>query len=168
MPEAGEGWFVVDAREAQWRGGNGRSAICGFEPGRSFPELGINVNVIEPGALSTLYHAEGAQECFLVVAGECLLLIEGTERLLRAWDFVYCPAGTSHALVATDRRCVVFQVGARPSGWVVYPVSPSAQAHGVGVERETTSVGEAYGDRRRVPVAFEAGWLPDLAPADPG
>jgi hypothetical protein len=45
---------------------------------------------------------------------------------------------------------------------VVYPVSPSAQAHAVGVERETTSVADAYGERRRVPIPYVAGWLPDL------
>ena len=42
---------------------------------------------------------ESNQEDFLVLAGECLLLVEGEERPLRAWDFVHCPPGTEHIFV---------------------------------------------------------------------
>jgi uncharacterized cupin superfamily protein len=155
------GWFVVNAAEAPWRGGNGRSAICSFERGEPFPQLGVNVTVIEPGELAALYHAEGAQEDFLVVAGRGLLLIEGQERPLQAWDFVHCPPGTAHTIVAPDERCVVVQVGARPADSLRYPAAAVARAHGAGVEAETSSVAEAYGDRRRVPLE-SAPRLPDL------
>ena len=40
-----------------------------------------------------MYHWEADQEDFLVLAGEALLIVEGEERPLRAWDFVHCPAG---------------------------------------------------------------------------
>jgi len=150
------GWFVVNARDAQWTGGNGRSAICKFERDDDrFEQLGLNVNVIEPGELSTLYHAEGAQEDFLVLAGSCILLVDEEERTLGPWDFFHCPAGTPHALVAGDERCIVVQVGARPGTGVVYPESELARRHRVGVERETSSVAEAYGERRREPVQYE-------------
>ena len=43
-----------------------------------------------------IYHRENAQEGFLVVAGECLLIVEGQERQLKAWDFFHCPGGTEH------------------------------------------------------------------------
>ena len=33
-------------------------------------------------------------------AGWCVLVIEGEERTLRAWDFVHCPPGTAHTIVA--------------------------------------------------------------------
>ena len=156
--ESGRGWFVVDAREAQWRGGNGRTPICDFEGDQRFPELGINLTVLEPGLLGSLYHAEGAQEDFLVLAGICLLLIDGEERTLAPWDFVHCPAGVAHALVAADGPCLVVQVGARPARSLVYPLSELAQRHRAGVEQETSSVAEAYGERRRRPVPY-GGWL---------
>jgi quercetin dioxygenase-like cupin family protein len=140
------GWFVVNAREAQWRGGNDRTSVCSFERDEPFPHLGINVNVIEPGQLSTLYHAEDAQEDFLVLSGSCILLVEGEERPLGPWDFFHCPPGTPHALVAGSERCVVL------------PEDELARRHGAGVDRETSSVAEAYGERRRGPVAY-GGWL---------
>ena len=57
---------------------------------------------------------ESAQEDFLVLSGECLLLIEGEERPLKAWDFVHCPAGTEHVFVgAGTGPCVILMVGSR-------------------------------------------------------
>jgi uncharacterized cupin superfamily protein len=66
---------------------------------RTFPDLGVTLAVIWPGQPSGLYHAETNQEDFLVLAGECVLLVEGEERPLRAWDFVHCPPGTAHVFV---------------------------------------------------------------------
>ena len=64
-----------------------------------------------------MYHAEDAQEDFLVLSGECLLIVEGQERLLQAWDFVHCPPWTEHVFVgAGDGPCVVVGVGARAKG----------------------------------------------------
>jgi uncharacterized cupin superfamily protein len=152
------GWFVVNARKARWRGGNGRTPICSFEHDRPFPELGINLTVLEPGRLGSLYHAEGAQENFLILSGTCLLLIEGEERKLRTRDFVHCPPDTAHTFVAIDGACLVLQVGARPARSIVYPMSELAQRYGAGVQQETTSVDDAYGKQRREPVSY-SGWL---------
>jgi uncharacterized cupin superfamily protein len=93
-----------------------------------------------------MYHAESAQEDFLVLAGSCLLLVEDEERPLRAWDFVHFPAGTRHTFVGTgDGPCVIFMIGARGKGkTIVYPAAASAQAHGAAVETETTEPREAY------------------------
>jgi len=114
--------------------------------------------LIDPGQLATLYHAEEAQEDFLVVSGTCVLLIEDERRPLEQWDFFHCPAGTPHALLAGDERCIVVQVGARPPGSIAYPKSALAEELGVAAEPGATSVAEAYGSRRRVPVPYE-GWL---------
>jgi uncharacterized cupin superfamily protein len=152
-------WFVVNAADASWRGGNGRSAICDFEHDERFQELGINITVIEPGELAALYHEEDVQEDFLVLAGSGLLLIEERERELRAWDFVHCPPGTPHVVVAIEERCVLLQVGARPTRSLRYPVSDLARSHGVGVAEETSSVDTAYGARRRRTIEY-GGWLP--------
>ena len=79
-----EGWFVVNVRDAEWFSSETRGAACWFanEYGESpieFPQFGINVTVLEPGQ-SGVYHAEANQEAFLVLAGECRLLVEGEER----------------------------------------------------------------------------------------
>ncbi|MFL5973808.1 MAG: cupin domain-containing protein [Solirubrobacterales bacterium] len=152
------GWFVVNASEAAWVRNDAFGARCGFEssprvlaerPGvepQRFAETGFTLAVLEPGKPSGMYHAESAQEDFLVLAGTCLLLIEEQERLLRAWDFVHCPAGTDHVFVgAGDGPCVILMTGARRAGkTIVYPRSEPARARGAGVESETAVPAEAY------------------------
>ena len=143
----GEGWFVVNARESRWRDEGPLGRYCTFEGKRRFPQLGLNLNVLEPGQSLGMYHRENAQEGFLVLEGACTLVVEGEERRLRAWDFFHCPPGTEHVLVATgEQRAVVLAVGARGRGrgGVVYPVSEAAARYGASVERETTSSAEAY------------------------
>ena len=143
---AGPGWFVVNAREVPWFETDGCSYYAVFEPADArFDQIGIGIGILRPGEPNALYHREGAQEDFLVLSGECLLLVEGEERLLRAWDFVHCPAWTEHIFVgAGDGPCLVLAVGARPQGGIVYPVSELALKHGAGVEVETTDPKEAY------------------------
>jgi uncharacterized cupin superfamily protein len=145
-----EGWFVVNIRNAAWETNAHLGAMCAFEGELQFPQLGINVRVIRPSS-RWLYHAEEGQEDFLVLAGECLLLIEDEERPLRSWDFVHCPPRTAHAFVGTgDGPCVIVMVGARSSEWpgkVVYPRSELALRHGVGVETEVRSPAEAWAQR---------------------
>jgi uncharacterized cupin superfamily protein len=141
----GAGWFVVNARDARWWH-NELGAYCGFE-GRDqarFPELGINLNVLHPGVPMAMYHEEPGQEDFLVLSGECLLIVEGQERPLRAWDFVHCPPRTKHVIVgAGDGAAVVVAVGARKGG-ATYPVDETAVRHGAGVDKEVASPAEAY------------------------
>lgn len=43
----------------------------------------MNIHVIHPGRASCHYHGEDDQEDFLIIKGECRLLIEGQERLLK-------------------------------------------------------------------------------------
>jgi uncharacterized cupin superfamily protein len=166
VPE-GEGWFVVNAREARWRSLEGIGADCRFEAEAEFPQLGINLNVLEPGKPMSMYHWEADQEDFLVLAGEALLLVEGEERPLRAWDFFHCPAGTGHTILgAGDAPCLVLAVGARDRStgpeWGAYPVDETALRHGAGVERETTEPREAYaGWPKPEPTRCRDGWLPD-------
>jgi uncharacterized cupin superfamily protein len=146
VPE-GEGWFVVNAREARWgsRGGVFGSVVP-FEGEIEFPDLGVNVRVLEPGRPNGHYHGEVHQEAFLVLDGECLLLVEGEERPLRAWDFVHLPPWTEHILVgAGDRPCVVAMIGGRSEpDRIHYPRSELALRHGAGVERATDSPQESY------------------------
>src|SRR4051795_10102980 len=152
------GWFVVNVGEAAWLRHEAFGGRCVFESNgrvladrpelepQMFPQAGFTLAVLEPGKPSGLYHAESNQEDFLVLAGECLLLIEGDERPLRAWDFVHCPAGTEHSFVGAGAGpCVVFMTGARSSDHsIVYPRSQLALDHGAGVEEETSSPRDAY------------------------
>ena len=161
----GDGWFVINARESRWRDTGHFGHYCDFEGKRRFRQLGINVSVLEPGQPLSLYHRERAQEDFLVVSGECLLLVEGQERPLRAWDFVHCPGGTNHIIVGAGKgRSVVVAVGARGGRkGFVYPVEPVALAHQAGVERETTKPQEAYaGFSKWVRCRYVEGSLPEL------
>jgi uncharacterized cupin superfamily protein len=162
-PES-EGWFVVNARETVWVHIDELGSACFFEgEDARFPQLGINLNVVHPGQPSSMYHRENRQEDFLVVSGECLLIVEGEERPLKAWDFVHCPAETDHVLVgAGTGPCVFVAVGARgPGGRVHYPVSEAALKHGAGVEEATDEPGQAYARfERPVDGPYRGGDLP--------
>ncbi len=158
----GEGWFVVNAREARWRESRPFGSYCDFEGKRRFPHFGINVSVLERGQSLGRYHREAAQESFLVLAGTCVLIVEDEERELRTWDFFYCPPETDHMIVgAGDEPAVVLAVGARGRGrkGLVYPISTTAQRHGVSVENETTDPAEAYADVPRPRRVSYGGWL---------
>jgi uncharacterized cupin superfamily protein len=146
LAPVGDGWFVVNVRDAEWWVSDAFGSGAGFESRESaFPQLGINISVLEPGKPNCLYHSESQQEDFLVLSGECRLLVNGEERLLSAWDFVHCPAGTEHVFVGTDALCVVLMVGARtPDEQLLYPVSELAARYGASAERETSSPREAY------------------------
>jgi len=139
-------WFVVNARDAKWHH-NELGAYCPFE-GRGderFPDLGINLNVLPPGTPMTMYHGEAGEEAFLVLDGECLLIVEGEERPLKKWDFFYCPPWTEHAIVgAGDSPALVLAAGTRAQKGIVYPANETALKHGAGVETETKVPAEAY------------------------
>ena len=72
LEPAGEGWFVVNVRDTAWLTHEAFGSGCVFESreGAAFPELGINIGVLQPGQPACLYHEEGAQEDFLVLAGD--------------------------------------------------------------------------------------------------
>jgi uncharacterized cupin superfamily protein len=161
----GEGWFVINARESRWRDFGPLGKGCDFEGKRPFKQLGINISVLAPGEPLGLYHRENRQEGFLVLAGECLLLVEGEERPLKTWDFFHCPGGTAHVIVgAGDGPSVVVAVGARGGRrGLTYLVEPKALEHQAGVEEETTKFREAYA--RFFPFKrslYGEGWLPTL------
>ena len=131
LAPAGDGWFVVNVRDAEWVTSETFGAGCEFESREfPFPQLGINLSVLEPGEPNCLYHSESQQEAFLVLSGECRLLVDGVERLLQPWDFFHCPTGTEHVFVgAADGPCVILMVGARSEDeQLLYPVSGSRRA----------------------------------------
>jgi uncharacterized cupin superfamily protein len=162
----GDGWFVLNAKDARWYHADGRPAHCDLEGDTQFSQLGFNLSVLGPGEPMAMYHWEADQEDFLVVSGEALLLIEGEERPLKAWDFVHCPPHTSHVIIgAGDGPCVVIAVGARVLSvnnpdWGGYPVDEVALRHGAGVEKETSEPEQAYANwTRRQPTRYRQEWL---------
>jgi uncharacterized cupin superfamily protein len=168
LAPAGDGWFVLNAREARWRARPGRGKSLPFEGPLDFPQIGINLFVLEPGEPIGMYHWETTQEDFLVLSGRAVLIVEGQERPLRQWDFVHCPPGTKHIIVgagdAGDGPCAVLAVGARgESGgpWGGYTVDETAARYGVSVERETSDADEAYARfPEPTPASYSEGWLP--------
>ena len=172
---AGEGWFVLNARDARWRHREGKATLP-FEGDAEFAQLGINLIVLAPGEPMAMYHWETDEEDFLVLSGEALLIVEGEERPLRQWDFVHCPARTQHVIVGAGAEpCVVLAVGARehqttrgPDGtlewvqdWGAYTVDEAALRNGAGVEEETTDEEVAYARfPDPEPTGHREGWLP--------
>jgi uncharacterized cupin superfamily protein len=144
-----EGWFVVNVRDAEWYFADSRGARCAFEneygdPPVEFAQFGINITVLESGQ-TVLYHAETNQEAFLVLSGECRLLVEGEERLLRPWDFFHSPSWTEHAFVgAGDGPCVILMAGTRSGPEGRYPVSELAARYAACVAEETSDPEKAY------------------------
>lgn len=161
---AGEGWFVLNAKHARWNlEGTGQRLVF-FEGKAERWQLGLNVSILEPGQQMAMYHWEDDQEDFLVISGEPLLVVEGQERQLKAWDLVHCPPRTKHVIVgAGPGPAVIVSVGSRSAGgdWGAYTVDPVAAKHGASVEEETTSPEVAYARfPARRPIAYEEGWLP--------
>lgn len=170
--QPGREWYVLNMRDAEWRHADGRGAVCvvadDFE-GRRRPsaQLGVNPFVLQPGEAQSMYHWEADQEGFLVVAGEALLVVEGEERRLRAWDFVHCPPYTKHVIVgAGTGPCLVIAVGSRAHDGhpesLGFTVDEVAKRFGASVEEDTLDGGVAYARvPPRRPTSYREGWLPD-------
>jgi uncharacterized cupin superfamily protein len=140
VPE-GAGWFVVNIAESQGLRADGLGSGAMFEANiGDFPQFGINVRVLEPNQPASMYHREDRQEAFLILDGECTMVIEETERSVRKGDFIHLPAGTAHVIVgAGDGRSTVLMVGARTaSPGIEWPASEAAARYGASVEEDTT------------------------------
>jgi uncharacterized cupin superfamily protein len=165
------GWFVVNAQDAAWVTNDYFGSSCIFESDSIFlqgrpdlepyerPLAGFTLRVVMPGQPAGLYHYETSQqEDFLILMGECILLIEGEERPLRTWDYVHCPPGTAHTFVGSgEGPCVILGAGNRSRDvTIVRPRSELALRYGAGVEEETTSFPHAkYGPW---PLRRPGGW----------
>jgi uncharacterized cupin superfamily protein len=156
-------WFVANVRDLSWQE-NELGATCEFDKHRErFDEFGINLTVLRPGQPMTMYHREGYQEGFLVLRGECLLIVEGKELRLCEWDYFHCPRNVAHAIVGSGANLsLVLGVGSRVGPDVIlYPRDETALKHGAGVEDDTTHPGEAYAQftRPAPQVRFRKGML---------
>ena len=161
IPE-GDGWFVLNARDALWIRSEERGLDTYLEGRQEWTELGFRIQVLMPGQRNGMYHGERGQEDFLVVSGECVLVIEGEERNLKAWDFVHCPPWTKHIFVgAGEGPCVIVMVGSRAGGSeILYPVDEVAAKYDASVLEETSNPDDAYARFGPEEWATYGGWLP--------
>ena len=160
---ASDGWFVLNLADVAWTRNERAGEWSNLEPETAgFEHYGIGVHVLQPGQPNGLYHSESVQEDFLVLSGECVLLIEEEERRLKAWDFVHCAPGTHHIFVgAGDGPCAILMVGARGAGKKLhYPASELAARYGAAAREETDTPREAYRDWPRDHARVRASWPP--------
>ena len=147
---ADDGWFILNLADIGWSSVPGGGTWCVFEsPEAPSNLLGIGVHILWPGDKPGYYHAESDQEGFLVLSGECLAIVEGEERRMRAWDYLHCPPGTAHITIgAGEGPCAILMVGTRsPDHATRYIAEPAAARHGAAVAVETDSPREAYAER---------------------
>ena len=162
-----DGWFVVNARDARWIHREGRGELLPLtgwweeeaDAEVLFPQFGVNLFVLGPGEPMSVYHGEDAQEDFLVLAGECVLIVESQERRLGQWDFVHCPPWTEHTIVgAGDGSCVVLATGARRGEGIHFPVDETATTYGASALPEDGD--EPYARfPGSEPTRYRVGWL---------
>jgi uncharacterized cupin superfamily protein len=157
----GEGWFVVNVRDAEWWVSKTFGSGTVFEgEAAEFTQFGINIAVLEPGEPNCLYHSENQQEAFLVLSGRCKVLVEDEERPLEPWDFFHSPPGTEHVFVgAGDGPCAILMVGARlPTEELLYPKSELAALYGASAEETTPDGKQAYAPFERAERARPSYW----------
>ena len=145
--------MIVNLSEAPAFSHPRRATVVRLEPDRaSWPDTGVNVQIMEPGQPNCRYHSEPVQEDFLVLHGECVVILEGEERRLRQWDFLHCPAGTEHVFVgAGNSPCAVLMIGCRRQKAAHYPVNEVAARYDASVKEPTDDPAEAYADWRQEP-----------------
>jgi len=145
--------FIVPVGAARALSHSRRATMIDFEPDDApWPDLGVNIQVMQPGQPNCRYHSEPVQEDFLVLHGECIVILDGEERSLQQWDFLHCPAGTEHVFVgAGDGPCAVLMIGSRRLDEAHYPVNAVAARYDASVDTATDDPAEAYADWRREP-----------------
>jgi uncharacterized cupin superfamily protein len=146
------GWYIVNAADTPMGFNERAGQEVTFENWESkeleFPHFGVNIHILEPGQVNGKYHSESLQEGFLVLEGECTLLVEGQERPLRKWDYFHCPPGTAHIFVgAGDGPCAILMIGARGDGHTLhYPLEPLAEKYEAQTPEATDDPEVAYSD----------------------
>ncbi len=139
---ADDGWFIRNLGELAW------ATVPGFGVWR-YLGVGLHVHVLQPGEAPGYYHAEEAEEEFVVLSGECVAVVEGQERRMRRWDYLHSPPGTAHITVGSgDEPCAILMFGSPdPSRKVEWIADETAARHGAGVARTTGRATEAYGEQ---------------------
>jgi oxalate decarboxylase/phosphoglucose isomerase-like protein (cupin superfamily) len=109
-----------------------------------------------------MYHWETETEAFFVISGEALLVVEGEERPLRQWDFVYLPPKTEHVIVgAGDGPAVFLAMSSRENQrfgpYGEYPQNEAAAKYGASPEDPEDPDANWP---ESAPSQYRDGWLP--------
>jgi uncharacterized cupin superfamily protein len=152
--------FVVNLADAPAQAHPRRATFVKLEPeDGEWPDVGVNVQIMQPGQPNCRYHSEPVQEDFLVLSGECIAIVDGEERRLRQWDFLHCPAGAEHVFIgAGEEPSAVLMIGSRRRDEAFYPVNEVAARYGASASAETDTPATAYAEWRREP------WQPVPSP----
>lgn len=147
--------LIVNVSAAPAQSHPRRARIIDFEDDASpWPDTGVNIQILQPGQPNCRYHSEPVQEDFLVLYGDCIVILDGEERPLRQWDFVHCPAGVEHVFVGAGAGpSAVLMIGSRRRDEAHYPVNAVAAKYDASVQVETDDPTEAYADWRQTPWA---------------
>lgn len=80
-------------------------------------QFGVNLVVLEPGALSSLRHWHRAEDEFVMVTeGECVMVTDAGEELMRVGDCAAFPAGDGnghHFINRSDREARFLVIGSK-------------------------------------------------------
>jgi uncharacterized cupin superfamily protein len=102
---ATEGWFTVNVRDAAWVSGGALADACIFEGDAvPFGQIGYTLAVLAPGQAAGMYHREDDQEDFLVLSGECLLIVEDRNGVYRPGTSCIARPAPSTSSSARERR----------------------------------------------------------------
>ena len=69
--------LIINIADAPALSHSRRATLVKLEPDDvRWPDTGINVQVMQPGQPNCRYHSEPVQEDFLVLYGECILILD--------------------------------------------------------------------------------------------
>lgn len=143
-----DGWFILNVHDGRWQQHPRFGRFCSFEGDgdAKFREIGVNVHMLRPMQRACLYHRESVQEDFLVLSGECIVIVGGEERTMKQWDLFHCPPRTDHVFVGkSDPFCAILMIGRREKGLELhYPKNEIAAKYAASARESTDDPREAY------------------------
>lgn len=97
---------IRPSEHAQWRAdAMGKSTIY------ASAHLMVGLNAFEPGQAHALHAHGGMDKAYLVVEGEGLFLLDGSELPMRAGDLLVAPDGVPHGVRnSSDGRLLVMAI----------------------------------------------------------
>ena len=152
LPSA-PGWFVLNLKDAHWVEHAKFGQASRLQLKYDFPHVGLHVHILQPGQPNCHYHSQECQEDFLVLEGECKLLVNGEERPLKKWDHFHCTPHTAHVFVgAGEGPCAILMIGAKKEDEkLFYPIDPVAQKYDACAKEETPDPAVSYAGLPRGP-----------------
>jgi len=110
----------------------GRSSLRLGDAG-GLTQFGVNLVMLEPGALSSLRHWHLNEDEFVIItAGECVLVQDGGETVMRVGDCAAFPAGNTdghHFINRSDGAAAFLVVGTKANAEVATYSDVDMQVH---------------------------------------